>query len=738
MAVEHPDRPLRIGAVGHRILADLGRLEAGIDEALERILSLHPGRSLEVVSSLAEGADRLIVRRVMARFPEAPLIAVLPRPRDAYREDFASVASREEFMELLARAACVVEPEADETQRGEGYRRAGAFVVESADLLVALWDGRRGQGRGGTAEVVALARRRGLPLAWIRAGNRRPGTGEPTSLGAEQGRVSFERLGPGRGAAGGGAAGGVRSADAAGGAGGGAAETTGPPESPGLAYRIRVGVLAAAAPADPDALERALAGTLRPAILGLFDERSRRWIERARHTPVGFSLIPAGHAPGTRPGALAAETPIARALDARVEAIDPTGAPPPGRARGRFLIDRCDVLVVLGALEREPGGGEEAAALLAAARARERPVLHIEPGARCRLRLSHGHGLNARSIVRLDRFNGLPIGKRELEAYVENAYRDILGSEAGRRLPAGNRELVRTRLLPFYARASLLAKRSQRIYRRAGQLVWLLFPAAIAAVAVGVHAPALALPAFALELLLLATIAAVVTYADRRRSLQIWIESRFLAERLRAAAHLAACGHEAAPLRVAPYRGGTEQRDAWMVMAFNEAWAALPPLRGCTAETCAAVRDFVDGAWVAGQIEYHRANAARCGRLGQRLERWGTIMFLLALVAATLHIALPRPEHGAGALEAGLTILAILLPAVGAALGGFRSHREFSRLAKRSRNMVQELSELRERLAEAEDPESLRRILRETEETMLGETQDWLMLMRFVPVQYPG
>jgi hypothetical protein len=42
--------------------------------------------------------------------------------------------------------------------------------------------------------VVAAARERGKPLVWVHAGNRVPGTMEPTSLGDEQGTVSFERL----------------------------------------------------------------------------------------------------------------------------------------------------------------------------------------------------------------------------------------------------------------------------------------------------------------------------------------------------------------------------------------------------------------------------------------------------------------------------------------------------------------------------------------------------------------
>ena len=45
-------------------------------------------------------------------------------------------------------------------------------------------------------EIVAQARERSLPLAWIHAGNRNPGTGFSTSLGPEQGKVTFEHLPP--------------------------------------------------------------------------------------------------------------------------------------------------------------------------------------------------------------------------------------------------------------------------------------------------------------------------------------------------------------------------------------------------------------------------------------------------------------------------------------------------------------------------------------------------------------
>lgn len=82
-----------------------------------------------------------------------------------------------------------------------------------------------------------------------------------------------------------------------------------------------------------------------------------------------------------------------------------------------------------------------------------------------------------------------------------------------------------------------------------------------------------------------------------------------------------------------------------------------------------------------------------------------------------------------------LTFVAIALPAVAAAAEGIRTHREYSRLAKRSENMALALRELDEEFVFASEPDALESLLRETEELMLQETQDWLMLMRFTDVR---
>jgi hypothetical protein len=146
-----------IGVTGHRSfeMADTTqRVERLLDEIID-------ARRPVVVSSLAEGADRVVADLVLAR-PHAGLAVVLPLPADDYERDFATNASVAEFRALLARAETVetVVVPAD-ASRDQAYERAGHRVVERCEVLIAIWDGSRSRGRGGTAEIVEHARRVG-------------------------------------------------------------------------------------------------------------------------------------------------------------------------------------------------------------------------------------------------------------------------------------------------------------------------------------------------------------------------------------------------------------------------------------------------------------------------------------------------------------------------------------------------------------------------------------------------
>jgi hypothetical protein len=171
--------PVRVGVTGHRVIDDPEAVGAAVRDLLRQVRerfaeagdagAAGAGRAvsrLEAVSSLAEGADRIVARAVLAETGGA-LIVPLPLPADDYATDFAAPASKAEFEELLGRAARVeVMPVA--ATRDDAYARAGRWVIEHSDVLLALWDGKAARGRGGTAEIVAYARELGLPVYWIR------------------------------------------------------------------------------------------------------------------------------------------------------------------------------------------------------------------------------------------------------------------------------------------------------------------------------------------------------------------------------------------------------------------------------------------------------------------------------------------------------------------------------------------------------------------------------------------
>ena len=181
-----------IGVTGHRFLNKAEAIAAGIDEALDRIKEAFAGEPMTVVSPLAEGADQLLVERVLAH-SAAHLIVPLPLSSAEYLTDFASSEAQGMFRCLLAKADEVIDlPHMP--QRDEAYAAVGRYVVDHCQVLIAVWDGQPAQGRGGTAEIVALARQRGLPLAWVYATNCKPDTPQPPDLCCSQGAVVFERF----------------------------------------------------------------------------------------------------------------------------------------------------------------------------------------------------------------------------------------------------------------------------------------------------------------------------------------------------------------------------------------------------------------------------------------------------------------------------------------------------------------------------------------------------------------
>ncbi len=123
-----------------------------------------------LLSPLAEGADRLVARE--AHEQRWALSVPMPFERNEYQKDFASEASQDEFRGMLEWAGedtVELDGGRDDAEEWRSYEAVGRYVVRNCDLLIAVWDGRPGKGRGGTADTVQFAAESGPAVWWIHA-----------------------------------------------------------------------------------------------------------------------------------------------------------------------------------------------------------------------------------------------------------------------------------------------------------------------------------------------------------------------------------------------------------------------------------------------------------------------------------------------------------------------------------------------------------------------------------------
>lgn len=150
----------RIGCSGHQGLppATAELVDHGIRDYLDR----HAGSYLIGVTMLGPGADQLFAQAVL----DVGGYLYLVVPAEKYRDSFEDEDARHGYDELAARRSYLERLEYDESTE-EAHMAGGRAVVDNSDVLVAVWDGEPSRGLGGTADVVAYARERGVPVEVI-------------------------------------------------------------------------------------------------------------------------------------------------------------------------------------------------------------------------------------------------------------------------------------------------------------------------------------------------------------------------------------------------------------------------------------------------------------------------------------------------------------------------------------------------------------------------------------------
>ena len=175
--------PVIIGVTGHRDIRPdaLAPVREAVRVFFADLRRRLPNTPIVLLSPLAEGADRLAAEAFLEGADAERgdrLVAPLPLPLEEYRRDFDTPESNEQFDRLRAAAEVVQLPllpgtDLDEVRgfshaRDLHYEQVGILVARNAHILLALWDQRESNGRGGTGDIVRY-RLQGIPAAqWAR------------------------------------------------------------------------------------------------------------------------------------------------------------------------------------------------------------------------------------------------------------------------------------------------------------------------------------------------------------------------------------------------------------------------------------------------------------------------------------------------------------------------------------------------------------------------------------------
>jgi len=151
---------MQVGITGHQRLSDEDSWTWVADTIRAALSPIEA--PLIGISSLAIGADQLFAFLILKLGGE--LRVVLPFP--TYADTFTPGKDLDGYRDLLSRAGAI-EVLAAATSREQSYLAAGQRVVDLADWMIAVWNGKQAAGLGGTGDVVRYAVERGKRVLHI-------------------------------------------------------------------------------------------------------------------------------------------------------------------------------------------------------------------------------------------------------------------------------------------------------------------------------------------------------------------------------------------------------------------------------------------------------------------------------------------------------------------------------------------------------------------------------------------
>jgi hypothetical protein len=430
---------------------------------------------------------------------------------------------------------------------------------------------------------------------------------------------------------------------------------------------------------------------------------------------------------------------------------------------GRAVVDTCEILIAVWDGD-EKANGVGTAAIVRYAVERNRFVLWVDANDPSKPVLSlvaddaSPRGWRALPIPNTAKelsrsFHSLAAYNRD-SAHDSERAREIVAKEAAPLREAAAKAglsadciapLIQV-LLPHFARADQLAARYQSLYTSAAR--WLY---GLAAVAVTIPVlQLLFLPdeiwIIGFEVLTLLVILALLEIGRHDAWHAKWLQDRHLAERLRTAMFMVLVD-VAGPRRAQPLERFLPFYDAvgaWVGQVATRLTREASKHR-CEVDRVEPLREFVLRAWIDGQTKHQRSSVERHRGLSHRAHRVGVVLFVVTLVAASLHaVGVGHVEDvhelsGWAVLGFMLIALSIALPAWGVAVHAINGMLDRDRIGARAQSMCRILQyEISRDIEQAVSFEELRDAVERAGELLQRENYEWLTSLAFQDLHRPG
>lgn len=404
---------------------------------------------------------------------------------------------------------------------------------------------------------------------------------------------------------------------------------------------------------------------------------------------------------------------------------------------GKYIVDSSDLLISIwdGKEARGQGGTGE---IVKYARGKGLPVIwiHSDNGKITKERLDSDL---FKSFSFLDIYNGEKLNKQKVREGVESTVKYFEEKARESALSTEVLNPAKAAIIPHFIRSDILAISYQKRHVQASNFINMLAVLAIIAVTVYLvfahNQILLWLEASFMVFILL--ILAVASYSDWHRK---WIDYRFLAERLRTSIFFSIAGIEYKLMESSQYKGISKNTD-WVINAFEWIWSRSSNKEINTGDEIPFenMKGFLKNIWIEDQAKYFKKKSHEHHKKHKQLD-----IIVIFLFSATFFAAISHPlgifhaiHFPLISLEKVMDFVVIVFPALGAALRAIAIQREHQRNAQQYQGMAQYLHSIAREIDKSEDIEVLKKHLENANEVILGENQNWRLLLLLRKIEAP-